>query len=1355
MRRLAALVWLALVVPVAFAATFEVPSDSQLLERADVVVVATVTGSENRPGNDRTIFTDSRLRVEQALKGSVPSEIVVSEAGGFVNGRGMIVAGSASYEPGTRVLAFLRQRDDGTYFTAYMALGKYRFAGELLVRDAKEIEPLYGDAQEGRDAESFLNAIRTGKFDRAPKLSAEAVRKVGTNLEPPQNYVFSGGSPVRPIRWKNCETSCSIGYKVWDNHPGTANTVTATQNAVAAWSNASASIDMSIDGLASNNDWSDSPSNENKIILNYPAAGPLPGFCDASIACAIIYFGIAGDPHSFKGLDWWSIEEGHVLILNNNSLNQTALETVVGHEVGHTLSFIDTSQNALMNGSINFSRGPVLGTWDSEALSMVYGNALPPCNNVSGVSVSGGGTVTTGATATLTATASGTTPFTYQWYEGASPSTANPISGATNSSYTTPAITTTKQYWVKVSNSCPSFAASATVTVTPQSCDVPVITSDPVSQTITTGTSATLTAAGNGSMPITWRWYRANTVGDTSQQVGTNSPTFNTGALTQTTSYWVRMINDCGSDDSALATITVSASCVQPTFSAQASTINLALNQGTTISLPANGTAPITYQWYRGPASDTSQPIAGATSSTYNTGNFTQAGTYRFWVRATNCNGTKTADSPTITVNVACPSLSVPEIAVPAVAHYTAPYTVSWTGDPATSTFEVQEATDAAFTQGLKTFTVSNALQRQISAHTEVLEEKRFHYRVRAVSICTSQPTAWSATASTVIVPPLPANSTSFAISLPLGSTNTITQNLLVPGFGETANNNDTFSITIDTPWLTVFPASGALSAGGTTVQLTISPAALELGTTTATITIVRTPGSSAKTATHNGPVTSFSPFSVTMVTPVSPDGRDGNPPPGTLIIPAVAHAQGIGSPFQSDVRLVNVSFEDIDYAITFTPSQSDGTVLGKKTQVTIPAGDTVAFDDIVKNWYGAGVLGESGLGTIEIRPLNAPSPTSTFASSRTYALDAGGTLGQYIPALRLDQFVKEINQDPLGRISLQQIANSEFYRTNLGFVEGSGSPAQFRARLLSGDGSVLQTITRDLPAFGHFQTNLTSLFGNIALDDGRVEVETISSSGLVSTYASVVNNRTNDPLMVFPVQPARNTAGRYVLAGIAEFEAPDGRNFHSDMRVYNAGNAPVTVTLWYYDRGQSEPSQPPRQVTLAPGEVKSYNNVLPALWSGLVGGGSIVATAPPDSSLVLTAQTYSRQADGGTKGQFIPGVTLREAAGLGQRALEVLQLEQSAQYRSNVGVVEVTGKPAVIEITMFEPDTKTSAVVQWGLNASEYRQFDRILESFGQLGTVYNGRVSIRVIGGEGRVYAYGSTVDNRTEDPTYVPAQ
>jgi hypothetical protein len=59
-----------------------------------------------------------------------------------------------------------------------------------------------------------------------------------------------------------------------------------------------------------------------------------------------------------------------------------------------------------------------------------------------------------------------------------------------------------------------------------------------------------------GTTPLTYWWYRGE-AGDTSTPVGTNSASFTTPALTQTTTYWVRVSNSAGSEDSTVATITV------------------------------------------------------------------------------------------------------------------------------------------------------------------------------------------------------------------------------------------------------------------------------------------------------------------------------------------------------------------------------------------------------------------------------------------------------------------------------------------------------------------------------------------------------------------------------------------------------------------------------------------------------------------------------------------------------------------------------------------------------------------------------------------------------------------------------
>ena len=75
-------------------------------------------------------------------------------------------------------------------------------------------------------------------------------------------------------------------------------------------------------------------------------------------------------------------------------------------------------------------------------------------------------TVSSGQAATLSVTASGAGPLSFQWYQGQSGDVSHPVGGATGSSFTTPTLTATTQYWVRVSNSCGHIdSASATITV--------------------------------------------------------------------------------------------------------------------------------------------------------------------------------------------------------------------------------------------------------------------------------------------------------------------------------------------------------------------------------------------------------------------------------------------------------------------------------------------------------------------------------------------------------------------------------------------------------------------------------------------------------------------------------------------------------------------------------------------------------------------------------------------------------------------------------------------------------------------------------------------------------------------------
>lgn len=73
------------------------------------------------------------------------------------------------------------------------------------------------------------------------------------------------------------------------------------------------------------------------------------------------------------------------------------------------------------------------------------------------------------------------------------------------------------------------------------------------------GQTADLNVSAVGPNPISYQWYEGVS-GDTSTPVGADSPSFNTGALTANTSYWVRVADGVTTLDSATYTVTVETS---------------------------------------------------------------------------------------------------------------------------------------------------------------------------------------------------------------------------------------------------------------------------------------------------------------------------------------------------------------------------------------------------------------------------------------------------------------------------------------------------------------------------------------------------------------------------------------------------------------------------------------------------------------------------------------------------------------------------------------------------------------------------------------------------------------------------
>src|SRR5690348_7920437 len=207
--------------------------------------------------------------------------------------------------------------------------------------------------------------------------------------------------------------------------------------------------------------------------------------------------------------------------------------------------------------------------------------------------------VLAGQAATFSVVAAGTAPLTYQWMEDTG-SGFNNISGAISSSYTTPLAMSTDNgtaFEVVVTNVQGSVTSNA-ATLTVDSPVAPAITTEPVSQTVTEGQTATFSVVASGTAPFTYQWM-ANTGSGYNNISNANSSSYTTpptimsidnGAL-----FEVTVTNSQGSVTSNPVMLTVNPA--PPSITTQPASQMVLVGQAATFSVVATGTAPLTYQW--------------------------------------------------------------------------------------------------------------------------------------------------------------------------------------------------------------------------------------------------------------------------------------------------------------------------------------------------------------------------------------------------------------------------------------------------------------------------------------------------------------------------------------------------------------------------------------------------------------------------------------------------------------------------------------------------------------------------------------------------------------------------------------
>jgi hypothetical protein len=243
---------------------------------------------------------------------------------------------------------------------------------------------------------------------------------------------------------------------------------------------------------------------------------------------------------------------GNGLAISGLSLPTTI---IAGQSVGFTVQFAPTTAGAV-SGSISLANnGP-----GSPYTLPVAGSGVAATVTPSITTQPTSQTVTAGQTASFSVVAAGSAPLSYQWQKN-----GVAIPGATSSSYTTPATTSSDngaQYSVVVSNTAGTVTSSAATLTVSAATVAPSITTQPISQTVTVGQTASFSVIATGTAPLSYQWQK-NSVAI----AGATSSSYTTPVTTSSdngTQYSVVVSNTAGSVTSSAATLTLNAAQISP-----------------------------------------------------------------------------------------------------------------------------------------------------------------------------------------------------------------------------------------------------------------------------------------------------------------------------------------------------------------------------------------------------------------------------------------------------------------------------------------------------------------------------------------------------------------------------------------------------------------------------------------------------------------------------------------------------------------------------------------------------------------------------------------------------------------------
>jgi len=374
------------------------------------------------------------------------------------------------------------------------------------------------------------------------------------------------------------------------------------------------------------------------------------------------------------------------------------------------------------------------------------------------------------------------------------------------------------------------------------------------------------------------------------------------------------------------------------------------------------------------------------------------------------------------------------------------------------------------------------------------------------------------------------------------------------------------------------------------------------------------------------------------------------------------------------------------------------------------------------------------------------------YATSRTYnAGGEDGTYGQFIPGLD--------PEDALLEGILLQVVNDPAdtgFRANVGFVNPSLNTVTVTVTVYDADtGALIGQGDRSLPPRTFRQINNVFTFvgaTNRVTHNTTVEV---SATAPVLTYASVIDNSSDDPIFVLPFADEGTSKSGLaddvvrIFPGAASAAGVGDAFFVTDVRLFNPHpSESITVHLSFLDRDQDNSGAAEQPVTLPPRRGVAFDDVLSSFFglANVVGGIRMRS----DDAFYATSRTYNAGGESGTYGQFIPGLDPDDALAEGI-LLQVVNDPADTGFRANVGFVNPGLNTVTVTVTVYDADT--GALIGQGNRSLPPRTFRQINNVFTFVGATNRVTHNTTVeFSATAPVLTYASVIDNTSDDPIFV---